>query len=163
VTRASLYSELSNILERLENKVDNLQDEIQQIKVDSGYVAVYVTKVDVPARDVHCKILTDNGLKDAIFRCFTDLLALRILNEYSKGRTKFVFRIYGGQIIEVKPSDYLTGKIEQLSQELNKPNITSRIEESGIGPIDDWNYTIDRLRKIVDHVILADWIKVKYR
>jgi len=152
------------VLEKNIERVDELSKEVEKIKQDSQYVTAFVTKVDVPDRSCLCKVLTDNGLKEMVLRTWTDSLALKILEEYSRGKSKFIFRIAGGFIAEMLPDDFLPGKVAELSEVLSRtPHITSqlseddRVAESNVHPNDT-----STMKSAVSKM-LHDWEHAKRR
>lgn len=126
---SNLEEELSNAINLLQGKVQSLEEDIEELHKETQYVVAYVESLDIPDRSALCKVLSSTGLKTMVLRCWTDSLALELLNQYNEGRTRFVFRLHGGYISAILPNNKFPRKTVQLSQELNKPVITSSLSE----------------------------------
>lgn len=140
-------------------KIAQLESEVEELRSD--YILCFVTKMDIPDRSVLAKVLTPNGLKEMVLRTTHDSLALQILEEYNKGKSRFTFRLTAGFISQIMPDDMFPNQMEELSELLNKPVITSQLSE------DDNVTSLDRdirdsigMKRCV-RFILNEWDRVR--
>lgn len=152
-------------LEKNIGKVDELSKEIEKIRKEelrSDYVIGYLVSMDVPDRSGIFKILSSSGLKTLTLRCWTDDLAMELLEQYNSGRSLFTLRLHGGFISQILPNDKFPGKVEELSNVLSRtPMITSHLSENDKVAEANMHPNDSRGMKLAVRQLLSDWNRAK--